>query len=132
MKSRRWMIAALLATMLAGTATEALAWHGHGYGGRARVGVFIGGPVYRPWYPAPYYNPYYYPTYTPTVVQPAPVVYVEQTPAVAEPAPAPAPAVQPAQTGFWYYCEKSKGYYPYVTRCPTGWLKVAAQPAETR
>jgi hypothetical protein len=30
----------------------------------------------------------------------------------------------------WFYCENDAAYYPYVTKCPTGWVKVAppAQP----
>jgi hypothetical protein len=25
----------------------------------------------------------------------------------------------------WFYCENDAAYYPYVTKCPTGWVKVA-------
>jgi len=25
----------------------------------------------------------------------------------------------------WFYCEGDAAYYPYVTKCPTGWVKVA-------
>ena len=30
----------------------------------------------------------------------------------------------------WFYCENDAAYYPYVTKCPAGWVKVApfAQP----
>lgn len=24
----------------------------------------------------------------------------------------------------WFYCENDAAYYPYVTKCPAGWLKV--------
>ena len=26
--------------------------------------------------------------------------------------------------GLWYYCQKPEGYYPYIQRCPDGWIKV--------
>jgi hypothetical protein len=25
----------------------------------------------------------------------------------------------------WFYCENDAAYYPYVTKCPAGWVKVA-------
>lgn len=25
----------------------------------------------------------------------------------------------------WFYCENDAAYYPYVTNCPAGWVKVA-------
>ncbi len=66
--------------------------------------VFIGpGPF---WYPYPYA---YYPS--PVVIEPAPQVYVQ---------PPPAPPPQ----SYWYYCEDPKGYYPYVSQCPGGWMQV--------
>src|SRR3954470_13955394 len=78
--------------------------------GRARVSVGVGfgfGYPYwgGPWwaYPPPYY---YYPA--PVVVQ-QPVTYIEQN--AQNPQAAPAPA---ADAGWWYYCDQSRGYYPYV------------------
>jgi len=101
---------------------SALAQH-HG-GGHVRFGVFVG-PGY--WYPPPYYRypPYYYgypPYYYPPVVAApvSPPTYVEQ--GSAQPSPA-----QPQ--GYWYYCGESKAYYPYVKECPSGWQRVAPQPA---
>jgi hypothetical protein len=35
--------------------------------------------------------------------------------------------VQP-QSGYWYYCRESEGYYPYVKDCPGAWVQVAPQP----
>jgi hypothetical protein len=61
-----------------------------------------------PGYPYAYYPAPYYPT-PPVVVQQQPQVY-------AKPAP--------SQSDYWYYCEKPKGYYPYVKSCPGGWMKV--------
>jgi hypothetical protein len=71
--------------------------------GSARVGVYIGAPLYAPfYYPAPTY--YYY--------SPAPT-YIEQ---------APTPA-------YWYFCPELNAYYPYVPECPGGWQPVPPQPA---
>ena len=68
-------------------------------------------------YPRPVY-PYPDP-YTP------PVVVVQPT------APAPAPVVPstPPAPQFWYYCDASKTYYPYVQSCPGGWRMVPATPS---
>jgi hypothetical protein len=69
----------------------------------ARVGVFIGAPLYAPLlysYPAPSY--YYSP----------PPAYIEQ---------APTPA-------YWYFCPELNAYYPHVQACPGGWQPVLPQP----
>lgn len=58
-----------------------------------------------PVYPYPYPDPY------------IPPVVVEQ------PTPAPQPTAQ-----FWYYCDASNGYYPYVSSCPSDWKLVPATP----
>lgn len=74
---------------------------------RGHVGVFIGGPL---WIPPPYYYPapVYYPP--PVYVErTAPPVYIEQS---------------PATDNYWYYCQESKGYYPYVQSCPSNWMRV--------
>ncbi len=78
-----------------------------------RVGVYMGG-----FYPYPYYYPYpYAPYYPPVVVAPAqPSVYVEQA--------APQQTAAPQENNYWYYCDKSKSYYPYVKECPGGWKAV--------
>ena len=99
-----------LSAILLGAAASApaLAW-GHT---RFSFGVVIGAPFY-PWY----YPPYYY--YPPTVVVPAaPTTYVERD---------SSRAAAPPQRSFWYYCEASKTYYPYVKQCPGGWLRVVPQ-----
>ena len=99
--------------------------HGGGFRGGARVGVFIGAPLFWPsyYYGSQYYYgyPYYYgaPYYYPPVAAAAPPVYVEQ--AQARPAPA-----QPQ--GFWYYCASAGAYYPYVKQCAENWQQVAPQP----
>jgi len=43
-------------------------------------------------------------------------------PAGAEPAPAP--------SQYWYFCNASKAYYPYVRECPSGWQRVTPQPPQ--
>ncbi|TMH27662.1 MAG: hypothetical protein E6H63_10215 [Betaproteobacteria bacterium] len=99
-------------------AGSAFAWH---HGGPRVVFGFNVGPYWGPYWGAPYYSPYYYP---------APVYY--PAPAVVSP-PAPAQYVersdQPLNSGYWYYCETSRGYYPYVKECPSGWKAVPPAPA---
>ncbi|HUL66625.1 MAG TPA: hypothetical protein VLW55_18655 [Burkholderiaceae bacterium] len=68
------------------------------------VWYFYPAPVY------PYPNPY----------EPPPVVLV--TPPKEGPPPPP--------TQYWYYCEATKGYYPYVPTCPSGWKQVPATPSD--
>jgi len=69
-----------------------------------------------------YVYPYYPPAYPGPVViqQPATEVYVQ---------PAPQRSADP---GYWYYCQESQGYYPYVRRCPGGWMKVVPSPPPDR
>ena len=96
---------------------------GHHHHGHHHSTTFVGvgfGFAY-PWswygyYPPPYYYPGYY--YPQPVAYPAePVRYVEQSaPAQTEPA------------GWWYYCETSRTYYPYVKECSNGWQRVPALP----
>ena len=67
----------------------------------------------------PYYPAYSYPQ--PVIIQQAPPdIYIQQ-------APQPAPAVAQGQA-YWYYCQDPQGYYPYITNCPKGWLKVVPTP----
>ncbi len=94
-------------------ATASYAYHG-GHGGHVGVGVWVGpgwgpgwwGPYY-PYYP---YNPYY--AAPPVVVTPQqPDTYVQ-------------PEQQKGEPSYWYYCPDPKGYYPYLKKCPKGWMKV--------
>ena len=100
--------AAVLLAVLLLASTPALA-HSRG---RVTLGFHFGFPVY----PAYWYYPpppvYYYPY---PVVPASPPVYVERDPAPAE--------------QWWYYCEQTRGYYPYVKECPTGWTRVPPAPA---
>jgi hypothetical protein len=115
---RNVVFAAVLLAVAGLVASEPALAHG-----RSRVSVGVGfgfGYPYwgGPWwaYPPPYY---YYPA--PVVVQ-QPVTYVEQNPqAVSTPA---------ANAGWWYYCDQSRGYYPYVRECPGGWQRVPPTPSK--
>ena len=62
-----------------------------------------------PWYP---YYPYYYYAAPPMVIQQQPPVSVQAVP-------------QPSN--YWYYCQNSQAYYPYVKGCPGGWMKVVPE-----
>ncbi len=105
---------ALVAVFLVLGAAAAADANAHGPRGRVHFGIHLGAPWYPYWHPWPYY---YQPA--PIVVQRAePPVYVERD----EPPDAAAPQ------SWWYYCEQSKTYYPYVKSCPAGWQKVAPTP----
>jgi len=82
-------------------------WGGPGYWGPGYWGPGYWGPPYYPYYAAPVYAPV-------VVAPPAPAQYVERD--------------QPLQSGYWYYCETSRGYYPYVRDCPSGWKAVPPAP----
>ncbi|MCM0082837.1 hypothetical protein L4X63_14675 [Geomonas sp. Red32] len=93
---------------------------GYHHGGHFGGGVFIGGP----WFWDPFFYPFYpyyaYPYYSsPSVIiqQQQPQEYIMQPSAPEQP------------QGYWYYCKESNGYYPYVKRCPGGWMRVAPTPA---
>jgi hypothetical protein len=80
---------------------------GHGHGHRHST-VFVGGGFgygWGWWYPPPYY---YYPVGVPLES----VTYIEQADTAVEP------------DRWWYYCESSTSYYPYVKECPAGWERV--------
>ncbi len=81
------------------------AWHHGRHDGTLGWWWVVGGVWYL--YPAPIY-PYPDP-YVPYVVTPS--------------------APPPPQ--YWYYCEPSGEYYPYVATCPAGWKPVPATPPST-
>lgn len=89
-------------------------WEYARHGGRIGWWWVVGGAWYL--YPAPVY-PYPNPWEPPAVIV---------APPVEPPPPPPAPPTQ-----YWYYCEASHGYYPYLTTCPGGWKPVPAIPAGT-
>jgi hypothetical protein len=84
---------------------------GHG-GGRVGIGISL----WPGWFPG-WWGPYpYYPYYAEprVVVQQAPEAYVREP--------------QSEAPSYWYFCREPEGYYPYVKRCPNGWLKVVPSP----
>lgn len=94
-------------------------WHGGGWRGghgwHGGIGVSIW-PAWDPWwwgypyYPYYPYNPYYPAPYT--VAPQEPEEYIQQD--------------QPQSTEpvYWYFCKDPEGYYPYIKKCPKGWLRV--------
>jgi hypothetical protein len=90
-----------------------------------RSHVFVGGGFWVG--PPPYGGP---PPFGPRHFYPAPVVverWVPCGPAVVLERPAPPPGYaqrEEAEPDYWYYCENPRGYYPYVRRCPEGWMRV--------
>lgn len=85
-------------------------------GGRVRLGVMIGGPLWWGWHHS------YYPHYTERVIveRPGPTVYVEKD----------ADGVERDADQYWYYCPDSETYYPYVKQCASPWHRVAPQPSQ--
>jgi hypothetical protein len=81
------------------------------------------------WGPGPwwggYWGPYYAPPVSVVTVPVSPPVYIEQ-----QTAPPPASSGGALESGWWYYCRNPAGYYPYVDRCPDGWVKVPPRPAD--
>jgi hypothetical protein len=134
------LLLAAFATLLATLAISAPA-EAHG---RVRGGVFLNfgvpWPGYYYWGPR-YYGPayyYYYDDYPPpsTViierrsqpeyVEKADVEVHNNAPSNQGTATAPAPS-QVRPTNWWYWCESSKQYYPYVKECSGGFERVPPQ-----
>lgn len=90
--------------------------HGGGPGWGPLLGLGIGLGILGLTYP--YYGSPYRPDYAPPpVMDPSPdELYLQPVPQ------------QPARTNYWYYCQDPEGYYPYVKRCPGGWMKVVPGP----
>jgi hypothetical protein len=100
MKKVICLVLALLVLFLASTLPAYAYWRG---------GVWIE-PGWGPWWDPQYpYGPYY--SEPPVVIQQQPPTYVEPTP-------------QQKEQYYWYYCKNPEGYYPYLKKCPGGWLKV--------
>lgn len=93
-----------------------------------RGGVWIGpvwgpgwwGPTFGYSYPYGHSYPYGYgyPYYRspPIVIQQEPQQYIYQSSPQTE-------------KQYWYYCVDPQGFYPYVKRCPNGWMRVVPTPA---
>ena len=102
-----------------------------------RVGVFWGmpGPYYYPYPPPVVPSPYYYapyPVYPAYPAYPPPVIVapdVPDTTYIERPQPgAGGPSQDAPPQGTWWYCDKTKTYYPYVKQCASGWREVPATP----
>ncbi|MDD5412078.1 MAG: hypothetical protein PHF31_11805 [Methylobacter sp.] len=99
---------------------------------RGHFGFYFGIPLYPynpyPYYPYQYpyypyhYYPYQYPYYYPPTVPATPPVYIQQSPQAGQQYP----------SGYWYYCNNPKGYYPYIKQCPRGWQEVEPTPPALR
>jgi len=116
MKLRIVVILAVLAGALASGSAFA-----DGRRGRVHFGVFVGAPLfwgYPYYYPPPPYAYYPAPVYYPAYPA-SPPVYVEREHA----------APEPSAQSWWYYCEQTRGYYPYVKSCLGGWKRVPPAPA---
>lgn len=71
------------------------------------------------------------PAYYPAQTYVAPPVAIQ--PPVVMAAPATYSALPPQQStiaepSWWYYCNSSASYYPYVRNCPEGWTRVSPVP----
>jgi hypothetical protein len=88
-------------------------YHGHGWYGGWGYGVY-GVPFYWPGvYGYGYYDPYY---------DGGDYDYYDE-------GPPPGVQVPPGpQQNYWYYCDASKSYYPYVKSCANAWQPVPAAP----
>lgn len=88
-------------------------WHQTHVNGRPAWWWVVGGnwyPYSQPVYPYP--DPY----------QPPTVIIQQSMPQ------APMAMPPPSGSQYWYYCEPSGGYYPYVPSCPVNWKIVPATP----
>lgn len=131
MKKTIWIALALLVLLQVNCPPESAArGRHHGRGGHVGVDILLGAGLLGMSYPYyanyPYY-PYYsrYPYYS---YYSAPPVVIERQPQEYIVRPDP----EPEEPTYWYYCQNPKGYYPYVQRCPSGWMKVvpSAPPAD--
>lgn len=118
-----FLLATFTGTVLAG---HGHGGHGHHHGGHMSFGFYMGAPYAYPFYPSPYYYPPAVQYYPPIVVSPVPVqppIYIEQ-----QQIRPGSPQAIPEETHYWYRCEKTDAYYPYVKECPGGWQKVVPIP----
>ena len=116
MKKTVFLILAAVIFILSSALPSQADWHG-GHGGFSfRGSVWVGPGWWGPW-GYPYYYPYY--------VEP-PVVIERQAPVYVQ------PNRQQEESDYWYFCTKPQGYYPYIKRCPGGWLKVVPSAPSDR
>lgn len=113
-------VLALLAFALTGVAW-ADPYYRHHPRSSIRWSINIGAPVYGPFYqpfPPFFHHPFYNPPLV-VVQPPAPQpIYIERA----------SPQASALEPGYWYYCQESQAYYPYVKQCAGAWQPVAPQP----
>ncbi|NMG77652.1 hypothetical protein [Aromatoleum diolicum] len=129
----KWFKCVLALIVVLGSVTPDVASADRGRRSRhhshSSIGLHFGVPLFWNW-PSPYYgypSPYYaYPpgyAYPPSYAYPAPSsppVYIERGDDEAAPS---------RDQGYWYYCDRPEGYYPYVKECPGGWERVSPTPS---
>lgn len=113
MKKLVWIVLAVTTLTFIHTLPVNAFRGGHGgHSGHFGVGVVIG-PGWGPGWWGPYYPYYSYPYYP----YAAPVIPQQQEEYIQ-------PAPQLNEQNYWYFCQNPEGYYPYVKKCPKGWMKV--------
>ena len=123
----------LTAASLALACACALGASGAAQAAHWRVGVYMGGPAYPYYYGPVVPAPYYYAPYPPPVIiaPDAPeTTYIERSQEADDQQDGQA-GTQPPQ-GSWWYCDKTRTYYPYVKHCASGWREVPATPPAPR
>lgn len=112
------ILAAVIFILSSALPSQADGRGGHG-GFHVRSSIWFGPGWWGPWGYPYYYDPYYpyYPYSYPYYAEPS-VVIEKQAPVYVQ------PNRQQEESDYWYFCTKPQGYYPYVKRCPSGWLKV--------
>ena len=112
------ILAAVILVLSSALPSQADGRGGHG-GFSFRSSIWVGPGWWGPWgYPYSYpYYPYY--AEPPVVIEKQAPVYVQ-------------PNRQQEESDYWYFCPKPQGYYPYIKRCPSGWLKVVPSAPSDR
>jgi hypothetical protein len=115
MKKHMYIVLALLFVLMINVLPAYADHGGHGRhgGGHVGIGLYFGPGLWWPYSYYPYYPYYSYPYYPPSrvIIEQPSEMYVQ-------------PAPQAEAPRYWYYCQEPQGYYPYVKKCPKGWMKV--------
>jgi hypothetical protein len=117
------ILAAVIFILSSALPSQADGRGGHG-GFHVRSSIWFGPGWWGPWGYPYYYDPYYPYSY-PYYAEPS-VVIEKQAPVYVQ------PNRQQEESDYWYFCTKPQGYYPYIKRCPVGWLKVVPSAPSDR